>query len=118
MTPKQLEKLKPGALLKIGESDKKAWNENAYDLCSIRGMIDSEEYAIYYMIRKCIANGLPYTATFQRYVPDCGDGPGAQLEITVGPFKDKTIVSHKNLTLIGPHLNRSYKTHRHIAKEA
>jgi hypothetical protein len=126
MTPKQLEKLKPGAVVGIAEGAKKYWNEHAFEDCALHTkatssgyMIDTDEHAIDYFIRKAIANGLPYTATFRRWLPDVGEGrPGASLEISVGPFKDITILSHENLTLIGPHLNRNYKTHRHIAKEA
>lgn len=101
MTPKELSKYKQGQEIRLAGDIFEYFNKNAFSDNAIRGVLEEAE-AQDYFIRKAIAVGMPYRAEVIRLAPDVGGDsnvplPGALIKMFVGPFSDKTYLSHDNL---------------------
>lgn len=106
MTANELKKFKPGQEIRLAGDifdyfDKYSFSDNAVN------SLLSEEHAKDYFIRKAIAIGMPYKAEVIRLADDVGGNddnplPGALIRMYVGPFFDKTYLSHENLGHVNP----------------
>lgn len=64
MTLARFQKLKRGQKVKLSKEYIKFYNEEAFHLCTARGVIPDEEGAIDFMVRKMIGLGFKHEVTY------------------------------------------------------
>jgi len=76
----------------------KFYKNNAWDLCTVRNLINNEDHAIQFMVRKMLGMNISYWATLLDHSDDVGDGPGGLVEIKFNDeLKFNTWVSYKDI---------------------
>ncbi len=92
-------RLKPGDKIKVNQSYKDFCNREAWNLCIKPDGAQCEQDIADYFIRRAIADGLPYKATFLEYRKDVGEGPGALIKFRVGSFEDTCLIDCEDIGL-------------------
>lgn len=101
MKKKEFWKLEPGTQVGLKERHLKFWNEKAFEMCAIGGKLE-EKHANDFFARKALGQGMPYFAKILELREDVEGSqgkkvPGALVEVIVGEFVDRTLISHKDL---------------------